>query len=55
MCSLRPSKQFLRHARVETTQHHYVILEKTKSGDAAMRKLERAVAKHAANMQRRFS
>jgi integrase len=41
----------LRHARVETTQHHYVILEKTKAGDAAMRKLERAVAKHAANMQ----
>ncbi|MGC1903059.1 MAG: tyrosine-type recombinase/integrase [Candidatus Acidiferrum sp.] len=45
----------LRHARVETTQHHYVILEQTKAGDAAMRKLERAVAKHAANMQRRSS
>jgi integrase len=40
----------LRHARVETTTHHYVILEKQKAGDAAMRKLERAV-NYAANVQ----
>jgi integrase len=41
----------LRHARVETTTHHYVILEKQKAGADAMRKLESAV-KRAANMQR---
>lgn len=40
-----------RHARVETTTHHYVILEQQKAGDAAMRKLERAV-NYVANVQR---
>jgi hypothetical protein len=41
----------LRGARVETTTHRYVILEKQKAGDAATRKLERAV-NYAANVQR---
>lgn len=40
----------LRHARVETTHKHYVIIERQRAGGAAMRKLEKAVI-HAANMQ----
>src|SRR6266850_2635447 len=33
----------LRHARVETTSQHYIIVEAQKAGGSAMRKLEKAV------------
>lgn len=43
----------LRHARVETTRAHYIILESKDAGAAAMRKLEKAISKRAANGQQR--
>ena len=40
----------LRHADAATTRRHYIVLESKAHGDAAMKKLERAV-KYAAKMQ----
>jgi len=36
-------QSILRHARVETTQHHYVVIEAQSAGRAAMKQLETAV------------
>lgn len=47
------AKTILRHARVETTRAHYIVLESKKAGAAAMRKLEKAIGKRAANGQQR--
>jgi integrase len=43
----------LRHARVETTRAHYIILESKGAGAAAMQKLEKAIGKWAAKGQQR--
>jgi integrase len=45
------AKIILRHANVSTTRAHYIILESANAGAAAMRKLEKAFAKKAANRQ----
>jgi integrase len=41
------AKIILRHANVATTQAHYVVLKSQREGQAAMRKLEKAVTKWA--------
>ena len=47
------AKTILRHARVETTRAHYIILESQKAGRAAMLKLEKKIGQWAANGQHR--
>jgi len=43
----------LRHARVETTRKHYILLESRNAGAAAMRKLEKAISRAANGQQRK--
>ncbi len=43
----------LRHSRVETTAHHYVIVEVQRAGDSAMRKLEKAVKRATDGQQKK--
>jgi hypothetical protein len=41
------AQTILRHANVSTTREHYIVLKSRSAGAAAMRKLEKAVARGA--------